>query len=388
MNENQIRDYFAPNWVFRLFNSVNFVVAIVGIPLAIFLTGAVVASILGALETFRCNLLAYPVGVAMALAAYGWFAHNFPKYLERVYPALDTTPEEFGGIIKKWSDQLGNRLSLFILAGLVIGFLNFQNLGQLWQPQGWLGDVWASSVQWGTFFKWYYGVIDVVIGGFLLGSGAIGVVGIVLVVHSLMKLPLKLSHYRNLEAIGDLSIGLTVWTLVGLAFIGPVRAVSAPNVLCQSNVVVAVDPARLLSNLIVSMFSSIAVVSGLCLPAFFAHQAVVRAKARQIASLVDTQHDIYSAIDQLCQKLKAETPSQPTPDHNVRSYKQALDEFSQAYERIQIINKMIADLEAVPDWPISWRGGVKIAVAAVSPLATNLFVRLAPDLAKALGIKP
>jgi hypothetical protein len=386
MNESQIRNYFAPNWVFWLFKTIHFLVAVIGIPLLIFVAGAVVATILGALEPFRCNLLAYPFGALMALAAYGWFAISFPRLIATVYAAFETTPEEFGSIIKKWADRLANRQLLFVSASLVVGFLNYLNLNQLWQAKIWLGDVWASSSQWGTFFKWYYGIVDVVIGGFLLGSGAIGVLGSVLIVRDLMKLPLKLSHYRNLQAVGDLSIGLTVWTLVGLALIGPARAVSAPNVLCQSNVTITIASDKILSNLIVSVFSSIAVISVFGLPAFFAHQAIVRAKTRQIASLLDTQHGIYVAVDQVTQRLT--TIITPQPGTKDEAYDQNLDELHKAYERIADINKMITEIEAIPDWPITWRGAVQIAGAASAPLFTNLLTKVSPDLAKILGLKP
>jgi hypothetical protein len=401
MDENQIRSYFEPNWVFRLFKSVNFFLAVIGIPLLIFSIGAAVAAIIGALDPFRCNLLAYPAGPLMALAAYGWFAINFPKLIAKVYPAFDTTPEIFGSVIKMWADKLANPPIFFVLAGLVVALLNYQNLNQMWESKVWLGDVWASNTQWGTFFKWYYGIIDVAIGGFLLGSGAIGILGSVIVVRDLMKLPLKLSHYRSLHAIGDLSIGLTVWALVGLALIGPIRAISAPNVLCQANAPITIDTGKILSNLVVSIFSTIAVISGFGLPAYYAHQAIIRAKTQQIGRLQDTQNGIYNLVNDLTKKLTGTTSptlkkiekndSQTedegnTSDGKEEQYEQNLDELRRSYDRIAEINKMIEEVEAIPDWPITWQGVVKIIGAGIMPFATNLLTNLLPDLAKLLGL--
>jgi hypothetical protein len=74
MNEQVIRDYFSKNWVFWLLRRLPPVVIILGIPLSIFIIGGAIAALTGNFYLFVCNLLAYPFGLVVALAAYTWFA--------------------------------------------------------------------------------------------------------------------------------------------------------------------------------------------------------------------------------------------------------------------------------------------------------------------------
>ena len=391
MNENDIRDYFSKNWVFWLVKHSHPVAIILGIPLLIFIIGIVISALIHKLDLFLCNLLAYPLGLVVALAAYTWFAIYFPKYLEQIYPAFDASPEEFGKKIKKWADLFANRFWIIGLASLLIGFLNYLNLDALWYKEIWLGDVWANSSA-PTFFKIYYAFVDVIAGGFVLGSGAIGIIGVLFLLYDLLSLRIKLSHVRLLRAIVNLSIGLSFWSLLALAFVGPIRAVSARNILCVSDwrTIIEVDSSIILSNLGTSILASIVVVCSLLLPVYFSHQSIIRDKNLRISNLLEIQAELFTKADCLSNLYKSALAREDLRARKKRERRRLNnlnEELQQTYENIANVNTMIEEVESVPEWPITASGVGGIIFAAISPTLSNLVVSLLPGQTGPIFIK-
>jgi hypothetical protein len=342
--------------------------------------GGAIAALIGNFYLFRCNLLAYPFGLVVALAAYTWFAIYFPKYLERIYPAFDASPQQFGEKIEKWAELVANRFWVIGLGSLLVGFLNYLNLDALWQREIWLGDVWASSPA-PVFFKIYYAFIDIIAGGFVLGSGAVGILGVMLLLHDLLSLRLKLSHIRLLGAIGSLSIGLSFWALLAFAFVGPIRAVSAPNILCVRQSTLEVDSAIVLANFGTSILASIVVVCSLLLPVYFAHRAIVRDKDLRISNLLEIQSELFTKADCLSNLYRTALAEEELQvgKEGARERGQALNrELQQTYENITEVKKMIEVVESVPEWPITAGGVRRIVVAAIFPTLSNLVISLLP----------
>ncbi len=380
MNEQTIRDYFSKNWVFWLLRRLPPLAVVLGIPLAIFAIGAAIAALTRNLYLFGCNLLAYPFGLVVALAAYTWFAIYFPKYLERIYPAFESSQEEFSAKIKKWADLIANRFWVIGLGSVVIAFLNYLNLDTLWRAPIWLGDVWATSSD-PLFFKSYYAFIDIIAGGFVLGSGAVGIIGVMVLLYDLLTLRLKLSHIRILRAIASLSIGLSFWALLAFAFVGPIRAVSAPNILCVAPPVLKIDSAIVLANFSVSIIASIVVVCCLLLPVYFAHRAIIRDKNFQISNLLEIQSELFTKADRLSALYKSALADEEHHAKKKGVHKQAQDlnqELQQTYENITGVKKMIEEVESVPEWPITAGGVREIISAAIVPTLGNLIISLLP----------
>jgi len=298
MTAQQVRDCFAPNWVFGLYRRAHPLLIVVGIPVAVFLVGCAVALPLGVFDLFARSLLAYPFGIGFGLAAYIWFAENFPRMIESVSTAFECAQGEQEQIIRKWAQRLGNRNWLMVVVGAAIGASMLPNLLNLWSSPNtaWMGQAWAQSdLQRGfPFFALYYGFNDVIAGGFLFGSGAVGLLTTVLLVYELLNLPLKLAHSRKLMAICNLGLWLAIWTLVGFAFILPIKVLST-NQLARTGDIRSVA----LTTLVLSIIDFGALALAFGVPIIVVRQAIIRAKSRQMESLLNMQDSIFQTIERL-----------------------------------------------------------------------------------------
>ena len=297
----QVREWFGRNWVFRLFRLAHPLLIVVGIPAAVFAVGGVAALLFGRLDLFARNLLAYPFGISFGLAAYGWFANYFPQTLAEISTAFECAPGQVEQIGRKWAQRLANRNVLMVIAGAAIGASMLPNLLGLWAApdRPWLGQGWVQSdVQRGfPFFALYYGFNDVAAGGFLFGSGAVGLLGTVLLVNELLHLPLKLAYTRKLMAICNLGLWLAVWTMVGFIFILPVKVLSTTQILHTRDL-----GSIALTTLVLAFIDAAALALAFGVPIMAVRAAIMRTKARQLESLLTMQESIYDTMEHLLQE--------------------------------------------------------------------------------------
>jgi hypothetical protein len=367
MNEQRIRAYFAPNWVFRLYlqRSIPYLAITIAVPITIWLAGAICALIIGVFPLYAGNILAYypPIMIGLGFAAYGWYAATFPKMLEVLYTILETTHGQFGGIVKKWTDCLGNRLWLMILASILIAVPTLNDTITLWNTPSlqWLGTEWIQSPQ-STFFAIYYGFNVVLVASFMLGSGAVGVLGSVLLLREVLRLPLRLAHYREMHVVGDFSVGLALWTFVSVTAVIILPVIFKPQ-----------STAGLVATTIFqSILASAALLAGLLLPIIFARKSIIHAKSRQLAGLAEAQHSTYTLIERLTRDLATEKDSTGSSPK--------FDQLRQQLEHLETMDKLILEIETIPNWPITWRGAVQILGAALVPVWGTLVDTLLPKI--------
>ncbi len=366
MEERQIRNYFAPNWVFRLYNqkSIPYLVLVIGVPAVIWVAGAIVALALGVFQLFVGNPLSFPVGPGFALAAYGWFAWTFPRLLATLYPNLQTSPEYFGGIIQKWANRIANRIWIMILFSIPLALLSFGRISALWNsPElNWIGTAWVKSSQPG-FFALYYIIYDTIVGSFLLGSGAAGILGCVVLLYELLKLPLKLAYYRNLRVIGNFSIGLAGWAFVAFVFVGVAQVLIGPELFTAD-----IASKAALPTIITSIVASIALLAALFAPVLFAHQTIIDAKYQQISGLQEVQNSAYRQIEQ----ITALIAKAPIANGAEIQAEKSFAELIRQREQLETTVKLIEEIESIPEWPLTWRGTVQIIGAAITPILGSI----------------
>lgn len=366
MNEQHIRAYFAPNWVFRLYTlrRIPYPVIVVGVPALVFAVGAVGALLFGVLPLFLANPLAYPVGLGFALAAYGWFAKEFPPLLVDLFPLLNTTPEQYGGIIKRWTDRIANRLWVMIVFSLPLALLSLQRIMALWStPElNWIGSAWVASDQ-ARFFQLYYIVYDAIIASFLLGSGAAGILGCAILLYELLNLPLKLAYYRGLRLIGNFSITLAGWAFIAFVFVGLAQVLIGPELFSAD-----LASSTTLPTIATSLIASAALLTAFFTPVYFAHRAIVHAKYQQLAGLEQAQHNSYHEIEEITAQITS-----ATAEHSARPQTDDLyQQLDRHHAQLETTAKLIAEIEAIPEWPLTWRGAIQLIGTAVLPLLSSL----------------
>jgi hypothetical protein len=444
MTPRQVREWLAPNWVFRLFGWANPVLVVVGIPTIIFLISSIIAMLLSVFPLFVRNVMAYPIGIGFGLAAYGWYVDRFPRTIASVSTAFECAPGECERVVRKWGKWLINRNWLMAAVGALMGASMLPNLLNLWSSpnRAWWGQAWVQSdYQRGfPFFALYYGFTDSVLGGFLYGSGAVGLLGTVLALNELLQTPLKLSHSRKLMDICSLGLWLAVWTLVAFTFILPYKLLSTTP-FSETGDWSSIGQATL--ALAAVDLAALALAFGV--PIVAVRRSIINAKSAQMESLLAMKDSIYQTIQRL-RRGDAEpgTPDTPvnqdaydlrtrlrwaltqyynmeelrtlcfdlgvdyenvqrdTKDGTVRELilyferrqlarrlldailvdreidwgrlpqPSILEQLESANQELELTNKMIAEIEAIPTWPVTTRRVVQATMFFALSVASGV----------------
>ena len=356
MNEDMIRSYFSRNWAFRLVSrplKVRLSV-IIGIPLMIFLAGAIVAAFLGVFDVFILNPLAYggPLTASVAFVVFSWYAVAFPRILLNVYPAMENQ-EKFEPVIKQWADLLMNRAGFFVLVAIPIIILNIVDLAEFWTNSRqiiWPGSSWAGSSQ-PIFFALYYGLFSVLATALILCIGAVTIIASVIILFQLLNTPIKLAYFRQLRSVGDLSIGLSLWT-----FIPVVLTVGA--MFLKESPTTAVMLSGTLQSLMVATILLVAFIG----PILIARQAIIDAKFRRFVEYEHLQDQNYAAITNLIgEPCSGQSIS---IDENVKVY----DQLRVHLNHVDIATEATIEIDSIPNWPISLSGAAQLVLTGIIPL--------------------
>jgi Uncharacterized protein conserved in bacteria len=362
MKETSITKIFAPNWVFRLYlqrKPPYYVVVLIAAlaPLAI---GAVIALILGVFREYVYNPLTYfgPGLIILVLIADYWFVSAFPRTIIRFAPSINISEAALLAILKKWADKVANRTEIMILAGIPIALIGLQDTISLWTTPTrlWMGTPWVQST-YPIFFASIYVFYFSISVGFLLGSGAVGLIGVALLITDLLKKPLKLEYVEDLRAILDLSVGVGLWAFLALAL-----TIIGTNIIKPTE-----SPTLLASSLILSILASVLMLIAFLSPIFPAHEAILEAKRKKLKIYKKLLHDISVQIDQLWAEAR-KTPKdvQNSQDNIMEKHKRLRDEREELKHQIE-------EIESIPVWPISFGNIAQMLTAAVvTPLLGQL----------------
>jgi hypothetical protein len=344
VTEPEIRHLVRLNWVFLLYSHRPWrLFAHYILPLLLILLGALTSALLGVLDTFIRNPLAYTgaIGLFVALSAYMWLAGTLPRVLVHLYPAFGGNSilrkQDYLQIIERRARFVNSRWLLAVVGG-GIGVLFLNVLLNQWSDAGrsgpeWIGTPWVQSDQ-ALFFAAYQGLFSVIGSAVLLGTGLIGLIGTIWLIHGIFTQPLRLEYYRRISSVSDISIGITFWTL--FALIAVIFSVSISPVMAED----------IVARVVLSILASGALVSIISLPILFARNAIVREKEKRIGYFEQYCHVLSTKI--------LEAASQKPEE--VESLRKS---------RAQLINE-IEEIEKIPEWPVSTLRAIQLI--SVSPL--------------------
>ncbi len=359
ITEERIRECFSGNWVFILYRQKRLLLLAAIVPAAIIGLGALGAALLGVFADFSGNMLAYSgqLLVGAGFVAYYWFASNLPRILVAMYPAFEEMyPGQFIAIVQKWANWVANYPWVILL--FVVGFVitNFSDVLTLWNnpdPE-WVGQPWVLSPQ-SVFFAIYYGFHSVVVGSFMLGSGAAGILGSILLFREILTLPVRLDYYRRLRYVSELSVGISAWTLVSFSGIIIGSFIIKPNTTSELQIV----------SIFQSLLVSLALLTILVTPIILARQAIIRAKRQRIETYENHLYQLAGRIDNVIARFSTVV--------NAEEQKHNQDTLDTLRNERDILRQQIKDIEDIPAWPISVGGLLQILAAiGVPPVSVIL----------------
>jgi hypothetical protein len=340
MNQEEIKAVFAKNWVFRVYNQnkISWYMAIAIIALVPLIIGMLFAIPLGVLRLYLSNFLTYsgPILIILFLCAYYWFYKNFPQKLEILLPAIHESNAELRRIVLLWANRLANRNAIMVIAGIPFGLVGLIDTITLWTTPTriWMGTPWVVSSR-SLFFASEYAFYYVLVIGFLIGSGVIGIAGTAFIINNLLRKPLKLDYYRRLRAVADLSLGIGTWTFVAFA----ISIIAFKFIKPSSNVPIE------FTSILTSLIASLALLTAFLSPLLPANAAIIQAKKKKLAIYEERLSQISIAIEALIVR------SDNVSKNKTKIY---LDSLELLYKERSLIIQQVNEIESISSWPITF----------------------------------
>jgi MFS family permease len=355
ITETRILEMFNPNWVFKLYSWIRFHYIVLSLMVSIvpLLIGLILSLFWRASLTYITNLSLWlnTFAIFLAFTAFGWFTHKLPDILVPLSEVFNIDDDEYGGIIKNWANRFANRNWLMPIIALLFAIPNLMETVDIWgsSKPPILLDPWVNSPASG-FFEVFYGFLHGILVPLILGSGLVGMIGVVGLLFSLFQKPLKLAFYRRTSIVIELTSWLMMWALIGLASI---------LLFGRSLFVMPVDiPFFKVSALIQSVPATLIILIIGSLPLILISNAIGKAKRKELNRLEVSYGRIHA-------RLMANLEKSPGEEHQSQSVKD-LD------AELEIIIKQIKQIEDVPALPIQWPSVTRVSLSALFSIGSPL----------------
>lgn len=371
MTASEIRTAFKFNWMFQVYQRKPVSNAWIPLlmPLSFWMVGLIGASLQGVLGVFVLSPLAYigPVAIGLTLLAYWWFTIVFPNALVMLQDALgeDNAEANFKRKLERWGEWFGGWRFIIPVTVIILifSFVSCFDIARLFFGVE-QDSLWASWVHSDNraFFQAYLFFVDGIVLSALLGSGFITLLACVLIIQDLLRLPLKLAYYRRLRAISDLSVGISLWTLlaiVGIVLSGMTIITSQPNVV------------HVVLLLPLPLFASFGLLLILFMPVVLGRWAIIRAKRQKIALYEAQLHALSMAIDSRLHEFSTALTRVPTTNEADESTDDA--DITTLLKERELINAQIKEVESIQTLPISWVGLLQLIFTSASPALGVMF---------------
>lgn len=282
-------------------------------------------------------------------------------------PALNASDEDFNKIVDKWSNRLANSPWFILFFAIILGIVTLKDTVTLWTNSdlAWIGQPWVLSNQ-RIFFGIYYGTFSVLASGFLLGSGIAGIFFTIILLDELLKLPLKLDLYRRLHAVGNISLGVSFWTLMAFAAVLISSFVFKTNVLPELKAI----------SIALTILASLVLLLILLAPIWSGWNAIRNAKSLALAVYESRLYDISQQIEAILQST-FDRREGAGPSEQALLSMEVLEKLRKERDQMR---KDITEIEAIPAWPISFTGTLQILGAGISPLLSAFLEKFLSSL--------
>ncbi|MCB0061556.1 MAG: hypothetical protein KDE19_05560 [Caldilineaceae bacterium] len=281
--------------------------------------------------------------------------------LLRLRPALDTEADKFEDIIGTWNASWVNSVWAAMLFGVPFMLLNAWSLldmlaGKV-QNTNTITD-WFNAfmygrliAEWPPIMQGWYAVLFVGLTGFVLGSGVLGLLATMRLVHAILEEPVRLAYYRYLDAPVSLGSQLASWVLIaliGLAFF------SRP-------LLWDLEQPIFISTLLQVAVALLVITLVFGLPVVCSRNAIHAAKEQVLAQPLQFVDELYNQL-----RATARVPLQPNTVDDLEAIQKQLDQ----------VNKIIESIAAIPEWQISIVSGLRVSLAFVLSLVSPILIEL------------
>lgn len=382
MDIKAIEAIFDKTWTFSLFKylekkKIPVVGFVIGAGLLTWSLGFLLALILGKSQTYVGNLMGiiHPFGLMLSLLAYHWYANNFPKYIFQMIPAIKKSEEDILTDIQTAADITSNNMFVMIGVSIFIGIAQYYQLNTMLnvgENIKWLGSNWFTAEP-AWLFQGYFGFLQVIVMGFMLGSGLVGLIMTVFVFYKLFNGEVVLDYQRRLSIIGTASAKLSGWILLAIIFLSSAIWV-----------VPVASPMAKLPSILLSAAGSLILFVVLFEPLIFIKKSIGRARQTALNNYEIRLH----ALSNMIEKLEKESDEMLKKREDYKKIEEVYK--GQKFYRVEreaILEKMKLISEE-PSWPVSIRGTITMIGTVISPPIgtvlsfTKIFGISLPDVLK------
>ena len=377
MKPTDIRWMFRKNWVFGIYNykiggtNVPYLLSAALISLSIFVVGAVGALLNSALREYLTAISPYLhlTGVFLVFVSFDWFIKRLTHILCLLEDVFNTNPKSYKRAIQKMVDAIASRNIYMIPAGSIFAVLNIVEINAIWTsptPPILLANWVNSPAQ--LYFRIFYTFVHGLVVPFLLGSGVIGLIGYIGLIHKLFQFPLKLKNYQTTSHVIEWTTGLVMWTLMAL---GLILTLARPIVFFKSGI-----QEILLSGGIQAFIAFVLAILVAVIPLRAVYRAITKAKREELDDWHGLRLEIASSLKTILNSKyvsSVKKPKQPGADADPFVSEEIIDKKLERITRdIASIDAEINRINDIPGLPIRWPSILRVGVGTVFSVAFPL----------------
>lgn len=374
MQVQEIRLMFQRNWVFKIYNfkignlKLPYLLSAALISTGLFLIGALGAVLCGAPNDYFLAISPYLhlAGIFLVFYSFDWFIKRMINILGSLDDVFYADLDTYRDTIQKPADSIASRNIFMLGVGAIFMILNIIEVNASWsaQPPPILLANWINSPA-QLYFRIFYTLMHGVIIPFLLGSGIIGLIGYIVLINELFKLPLKLKNYQKTSLVIEWTTGLVMWTLMALGFI---LTLARPIVFFKTAI-----QEILLSGGVQALIAFILAVLVGVFPLKSVYKAIVTAKKKELRDWnnlrVATSNSLKKLLTNAYSKTLDERGTLSSDSDEVY-----LDlKFDKKLERInkdiESVDKEIRRINEIPGLPIKWPSILRVGVGTFFSIA-------------------
>ena len=309
--------------------------------------GAVGASFGGKFVLYATRPLTYvhPTSVFLFIVAFFWYIGAFCNMVTTIAGAFETSEQKIIHDVRQLASQTAGSplvlgITTFAMASLQILIFQALNTSTTFGITNYL----LESPKW--VFQYYLIFCHVVVIGFLLANGAVGIWFSFRVITSILRYQIRLEKYRRLEELGNFTQMLAFWIGIALGFIVGGWYAIATNLFKWQAV----------PSITLSLIATGLLIAILWIPIIYTGEAIDRSRYNKLPIYEAQLEKVTDEVEDL---LRHDKP---------HSFTNLLEEKARLTQQIEY-------LHSIPRWPNRPLAKPLIIVSLLAPQLLLVFIQ-------------